>query len=51
VVGDFHADDQRDGFFVQKEDSAADTNPATSEGLFVYGDTCSADVGWAIWCR
>ncbi|MFO1449691.1 MAG: ExeM/NucH family extracellular endonuclease [Opitutaceae bacterium] len=26
----------RDGFFLQEEDAEADTDPATSEGLFVY---------------
>ncbi len=43
VVGDFQAiatndptDEPLDGFFVQEEDADADTDPATSEGIFVY---------------
>ncbi|NNG01107.1 MAG: ExeM/NucH family extracellular endonuclease [Desulfobacteraceae bacterium] len=38
VVGDFQGDAPTlGGFFVQEEDADADGNPATSEGLFVYG--------------
>ena len=36
VIGDYQEDDQLDGFFIQEEDADADTNPATSEGIFVY---------------
>ncbi len=41
VVGDFQDnaasdDGQLDGFFVQEEDSDADADPATSEGVFVF---------------
>ena len=37
VVGDFQdISTQLKGFFLQEEDSEADTNPATSEGIFVY---------------
>ncbi|MEK7252527.1 MAG: ExeM/NucH family extracellular endonuclease [Actinomycetota bacterium] len=40
VVGDFQgntfAGPQLGGFFVQEEDSDADGNPATSEGIFVF---------------
>jgi predicted extracellular nuclease len=35
VVGDFQAAGGLDGFFVQEEDADADTDPQTSEGLFV----------------
>ena len=35
VVGDFQAASALNGFFVQEEDSDADTDPQTSEGLFV----------------
>lgn len=43
VVGDFQngdADERRNlgGFYVQEEDADADTDPATSEGLFVFED-------------
>jgi len=40
VVGDFQADQQLNGFFVQEEDSDQDGNPATSEGIFVYCGSC-----------
>jgi predicted extracellular nuclease len=43
VVGDFQeivtndpGDEPLDGFFVQEEDADADSDPATSEGIFVY---------------
>jgi hypothetical protein len=36
VVGDFQGSASLSGFFVQEEDGDADTNPATSEGLFVF---------------
>ena len=36
VVGDFQADTQLKGFFVQEQDADIDDNPKTSEGLFVY---------------
>jgi len=35
VVGDFQGSGGLGGFFVQEEDGDADTNPQTSEGLFV----------------
>jgi predicted extracellular nuclease len=37
VVGDFQ--DTVSGFFVQEEDSDADSDPSTSEGIFVYSVT------------
>ncbi len=36
VVGDFETFDSLAGFFVQEEDADADTDPATSEGVFVF---------------
>jgi len=36
VVGDFQADDQLKGFFVQEEDTDIDSDSLTSEGIFVY---------------
>jgi predicted extracellular nuclease len=36
VVGDFQGSGQIGGFFVQEEDSDADTNPLTSEGIQVF---------------
>jgi predicted extracellular nuclease len=45
VVGDFQGNDGLNGFFVQAEESQADDNPATSEGIFVYeGYTSSVEV-------
>lgn len=41
VVGDFQEEDQLKGFFIQEEDSDADGNGETSEGIFVY-DTAYA---------
>ncbi|MGJ3240040.1 MAG: ExeM/NucH family extracellular endonuclease [Anaerolineae bacterium] len=36
VIGDYSADNQLDGFFIQEEDADADGDSATSEGIFVY---------------
>ena len=36
VVGDFQADNQLEGFFVQEEDTEVDGDSLTSEGIFVY---------------
>lgn len=44
VTADFQAQSQLRGFFVQEEDSDADSDPATSEGLFVFCGSCSVDV-------
>ena len=43
VVGDFQTSTQLNGFFVQEEDSDADADPTTSEGIFVY-DPAGTDV-------
>ena len=49
VVGDFQddvgADGDLNGFFVQEEDADADSNPLTSEGIFVFdGSSPPVDV-------
>jgi uncharacterized protein len=47
VVGDFQATNELNGFFIQEEDVDADTNPLTSEGVFVYtaGTGVNVNVG------
>lgn len=46
VIGDFQAQGsgQLRGFFIQEEDGDADANPATSEGIFVFCNTCPVAV-------
>lgn len=47
VVGDLQENSppEFDGFFLQEEDADADSDDATSEGIFVYcGGTCPTDV-------
>ena len=45
VVGDFQDTAvQLSGFFIQEEDSDADADPATSEGVFVYDSGFGVDV-------
>lgn len=44
VIGDFQSSDQLRGFFVQEEDDDADSDPATSEGVFVFCDNCGTEV-------
>ncbi len=45
VKGDFQSTaTELSGFFVQEEDSNADGNPATSEGIFVYDNGFGVDV-------
>jgi predicted extracellular nuclease len=44
VVGDFQNGDQLDGFFIQEEDTDADDDKNTSEGIFVYCPECPTDV-------
>jgi uncharacterized protein len=43
VVGDYQATGQFSGFYLQEENSDADADPATSEGIFVFGSSL-ADV-------
>jgi predicted extracellular nuclease len=45
VVGDFQEYGQLGGFFVQEEDGEADTDDATSEGIFVYHYSTPVSVG------
>lgn len=49
VVGDFQGvtgvnDFKLDGFFIQEEDADVDTDSATSEGIFVFCNTCPTNV-------
>jgi predicted extracellular nuclease len=44
VVGDFQGSDELKGFFLQEEDADADTDPLTSEGIFVYDNSFGVDV-------
>ncbi len=44
VVGDYQNSDQLRGFFIQEEDTDADADPATSEGIFVYCNSCPVAV-------
>jgi predicted extracellular nuclease len=44
VVGDYQPANELEGFFVQEEDADVDADASTSEGLFVYCDTCPTDV-------
>ena len=39
VVGDYQGSDGLSGFYVQEEDSDADADPATSEGVFIFDNT------------
>ena len=45
VVGDFQGNEELQGFFLQEEDTDADGNPATSEGIFVLHDALDVAVG------
>ncbi len=44
VVADYQSDMQLRGFFLQEEDADADSDPATSEGIFVFCSACATDV-------
>jgi predicted extracellular nuclease len=44
VVGDFQDGNELAGFFLQEEDSDADTDPLTSEGIFVFDNSFGPDV-------
>ncbi len=44
VVGDFQANTQLRGFFLQEEDADTDVDPMTSEGIFVFCETCPTNV-------
>jgi len=45
VTGDYQADNELRGFFVQEEADDADTDAATSEGIFVFHDSASVAAG------
>jgi predicted extracellular nuclease len=44
VIADYQNTDQLRGFFVQEEDTDADADNTTSEGIFVYCDSCPTSV-------
>ncbi|MFC5601084.1 ExeM/NucH family extracellular endonuclease [Deinococcus cellulosilyticus] len=44
VTADFQASNELNGFFVQEQADHADSDPTTSEGIFVYCNTTCADV-------
>jgi predicted extracellular nuclease len=44
VVGDFQSASQLRGFYLQEPDATWDSNPATSEGIFVFDNLLGADV-------
>jgi predicted extracellular nuclease len=45
VVGDYQLASEFRGFYVQEEDGDVDGNPATSEGIFVFGGDRDVAVG------
>jgi predicted extracellular nuclease len=45
VTGDFQGANQLGGFFIQEPDALADSNPATSEGIFVFNTSTAVAVG------
>lgn len=45
VVADLQASDEMSGFFIQEEDTDADSDAATSEGLFVYHRNDDVNIG------
>ena len=45
VVGDYQGTGQLSGFYVQEEDTDADTDPLTSEGIFVFNTSFPVAVG------
>jgi predicted extracellular nuclease len=44
VIGDYQEGTQFRGFYVQEEDADADSNPATSEGIFVFDNNLGVPV-------
>ncbi|GAB4307006.1 MAG: hypothetical protein Kow00117_00140 [Phototrophicales bacterium] len=44
VIADYQNSNQLRGFFIQEEDADADADPTTSEGIFVYCNSCPVDV-------
>ena len=45
VVGDYQATGEFGGFYLQEQDSDADADPATSEGIFVFSTLTNVSVG------
>jgi predicted extracellular nuclease len=45
VVGDYQGPSGLNGFFVQEEDAQVDSDPATSEGIFVFEGSSGLSVG------
>lgn len=45
VVGDYQASGQFGGYYVQEEDTDADSDPASSEGIFVFHSDVPVAVG------
>ena len=44
MIGDFQGPTALRGFFVQEEDTDADADPLTSEGIFVFDSSFGIDV-------
>ncbi|RMG74056.1 MAG: ExeM/NucH family extracellular endonuclease, partial [Chloroflexi bacterium] len=44
VIADYQNSNQLRGFFIQEEDADADADLTTSEGIFVYCNSCPVDV-------
>ncbi len=44
VIGDFQASSQLSGFFLEEEDVDVDADPNTSEGIFVFCNSCPTAV-------
>ena len=44
VVGDFQASTQLRGFYLQEPDATWDSDPTTSEGIFIFDNLIGADV-------
>jgi uncharacterized repeat protein (TIGR01451 family) len=44
VVGNYQGTNKLQGFFLQEEDADADADPATSEGIFVFCNSCPTAV-------
>jgi len=44
VIGSFQGSTKLQGFFLQEEDADADADPNTSEGIFVFCNTCPTAV-------
>src|SRR6185436_5446545 len=44
VTANFQGSGKLQGFFLQEEDADADADPATSEGIFVFCNTCPTPI-------